>query len=80
MQWNWDNDTLEECRGADKKLPNKGANLPLRSFVASVFDPLGLLPPITMRMRNLFKTIWAKNEQQWYDKIEEEGEQQFLDW
>ena len=49
------------------------------SFVASVFDPLGLFAPFTMRMRILLKTIWAKCGQQWDDKIEED-KHKFLDW
>ena len=80
MQWNVDNDTLEVCRGADKELPNKITQRAVLSFVASVFDPLGLVAPFTMRMRVLLKTIWAKIGQQWDDKTDEEDEQQFLDW
>ena len=45
------------------------------SFVASVFDPLGLFAPFTMRMRILLKTVWAKSGQQWDDKIEVEDQQ-----
>ena len=80
MQWNVDNDTLEVCRGADKEVPNKITHRAVLSFVASVFDPLGLFAPFTMRMRILLKTIWAKSGQQWDDKSEEEDAQQFLDW
>ena len=79
MQWNVDNDTLEVCRGGDKELPIKITQRVVLSFVASVFDPLGLFAPFTMRMRVLLKTIWAKSGQQWDDKIDTE-EQQFLDW
>ena len=74
------NDTLEVCRGADKEPPNKITQRAVLSFVASVFDPLGLFAPFTMKMRVLLKTIWAKIGQQWDDKIEEEDERQFLDW
>ena len=79
-QWNVNNDTLEVCRGTDKEVPNRITQWRLLSFVASVFDPLGLFAPLTMRMRILLKTIWAKSGQQWDDKIEEEDEEKFLDW
>ena len=47
------------------------------SFVASVFDPLGLFAPFTMRTRILLNTIWA---QKWNDKMEQKDEIKFLDW
>ena len=80
MQWNVDNDTLNVCRGADKEVPNKIINRAVLSFVESVFDPLGLLAPFTMRMRILLKTIWDKTGQQWDDAIEKEGKQKNLEW
>ena len=60
MQWNVDNDILEVCRGADKKVPNKITQRAVLSFVASIFDLLGIFAPFTMRVRILLKTIWAK--------------------
>ena len=80
MQWNVNNDTLEVCRGADKEVPNKIIQRTVWSFAASVFDPLGLFAPFTMRMRVLLKTIWARSGQQWHDKIEVEEKQKHLEW
>ena len=81
MQWNVD-DTLEICRGVDKEVARscKIMQRAVLSFVASVFDPLGLFAPFTMRMRILLKTIWAKSGQQWDDKIEVEDKQKYLEW
>ena len=73
MQWNVYNDTLEVCRGADKEVPNKTTQRAVLSFVASVFDPVGLFAPFTMRMGVLLKTIWAKSRQQCDDNIEKTG-------
>ena len=74
MQWIVENDTLEVCRGADKEVPNKITQRAVLSFAASVFDPLALFAPFTMRMRILLKTLWAKSGQQWDHKIEVEDE------
>ena len=38
------------------------------SFVSSVFDPLGLLAPFTMRVRILLKSIWIQYGQRWDGK------------
>ena len=57
MQWNMDDDALEVCRGADKEVPKKVTQRAVLSFVASVFDPLGIFAPFTMRMRILLKAI-----------------------
>ena len=80
MQWNVDNETLEVSRGADKKAPNNIKQRVVLSFVASVFDPLGLFAPFAMKMRILLKTIWAKSGQQWDEKFEVEDEQKYLEW
>ena len=71
MQWIVENDTLEVCSGAEKEVPNKITQRAVLSFAASVFEPLGLFAPFTMR---LLTTIWAKSGQQWDDKIEVEDE------
>ena len=78
MRWNVDDDTV--CRGADKEVPKKIIQWVVLSFVASMFDPLGLFAPFTMRMRILLKTIWAKCGLQWDEKIEAEDKHKFLDW
>ena len=74
LQWNVQADELEVCRGADKEVPMKITQRAVLSFVASVFDPLGLFALFTMRMRVLLKIIWAKTGQQWDQEIENEDQ------
>ena len=57
MQWDVDNNTLEACCGADKEVPNKMTQQAVVSFVASVFDLLGLFAPFATSMRILLKTV-----------------------
>ena len=65
MKWDVDSDSLEVSRGTDKEIPLKISRRVVLLFVASVFDPLGIFAPFTMRMRILLKTIWAKSGQNW---------------
>ena len=80
MQCNVYNDTLAVCHSADKEIGNKITKESVLSFVVSVFDPLGLFAPFTMRMRIPLKSICTKSEQQGEDKKEEEDEDKFFDW
>ena len=80
LQWKVEADELEVCRGADKEVPVKITQRAVLSFVASVFDPLGLFAPFTMRMRMLLKTIWAKTGQQWDQEIDIDDQTVFLTW
>ena len=80
LQWKVEADELEVCRGADKEVPVKITQRAVLSFVASVFDPLGLFAPYTMRMRMLLKTIWAKTGQQWDQEIDLDDQAVFLLW
>ena len=50
------------------------------SFVSSVFDPLGLLAPFTMRMRILLKSIWIQYGQRWDESVSNEERACFLAW
>ena len=43
MQWNVNNDTLEDSRGADKEVPNKKTQRAVLSFVVSAFALWGSL-------------------------------------
>ena len=50
------------------------------SHVSSVFDPLGLFSPLTVRMRLLLKGIWKKHVQSWDKELSQEHEIAFKDW
>ena len=50
------------------------------SFVPSVFDPIGLVAPYTVKARLLLKDIWRISGQKWHDDLPEEIKKQFLEW
>ena len=80
LQWKVEADELEVCCGADKEAPVKITQRAVLSFVVSVFDPLGLFAPYTMRMRMLLKTFWAKSGQQSDQEIDNDDQAVFLLW
>ena len=63
-----------------KEVPAKITQRIVLSHVSSVFDPLGLISPITVRMRLLVKGIWKKHGQSWDDELSPEDEIAFKDW
>ena len=50
------------------------------SLVSSVFDPIGIFAPFSVRMRRLLKNIWTKNGQHWDNKVELGEEAELLKW
>ena len=50
------------------------------SFVSSVFDPVGLVAPYTVRARLLLKDIWKISGQSWDDELPEDIRDKFLEW
>ena len=69
-------DRLEVYREDDNKITQRA----MLSFVASVFDPLGLFASFRMRMHILLKTIWVKSRQQWTERFDVKENEQYLDW
>ena len=80
LQWNVESDSLEICRGTGKEVPAKITQRIVLSHVASVFDPLGLFFPFTVRMRMLLKGIWKKHGQLWDKDLFTEDKIAFKGW
>ena len=80
LQWNVDSDSLVICRGTGKKVPAKITQRIVLSHVSSVFDPLGLFSPFTVRMILLLKGIWKKHGQSWDEELSPEDGIAFNDW
>ena len=80
LQWNVKSDSFEICRGMGKEVPAKVTQRVVLSQVSSVFDPLGLFSPFTVRMRLLLKGIWKKHGQLWDEQVSPEDEIAFKDW
>ena len=80
LQWNVKSFSLEICRGTGKEVPAKITQRIVLSHVSSVFDPLGLFSPFTVRMRLLLKGIWKKHGQSWDEELSPEDGIAFKDW
>ena len=80
LEWKIDQDCLQVCRGPNKECPSELTQRVVLSFVSSVFDPMGIFAPFTMRMRKLLKSIWIHHGQSWDEMLNEEVKQIFMDW
>ena len=80
LKWIIDRDCLQVFRGFNKECPQDITQRVVLSFVPSVFDPMGIFAPFTMRMRMLLKSIWIRFGQSWDEKIVDDDKQVFLDW
>ena len=80
LQWNVKSDSLEICRRMGKEVPVKVTQRVVLSQVSSVFDPLAMFSPFTVRMRLLLKGIRKKHGQSWDEQVSPEDEIAFKDW
>ena len=80
LEWIILKDILRACIGSDRQIPEHVTQRTILSFVSSVFDPLGLLAPFTMRMRILLKSIWIQYGQRWDESVSNEERACFLAW
>ena len=72
LEWKIDRDCLQVCRGPNKECPSEISQRLVLSFVFSLFDPMGIFAPFTMRMRMLLKSIWIHHGQSWDERLNEE--------
>ena len=73
-------DTLVVSRGVDRPLDKAITQRTVLSFVSSVFDPVGLVAPYTVRARLLLKDIWKISGQSWDDELPVDTRDNFLEW
>ena len=64
LKWDHIQDTVVVSRGVNRQLKNNVTQCKVLSFVCSVFDPIGLVTPNTVRARLLLKEIWRISGQQ----------------
>ena len=70
--WDHVTDTLVVSRGVNRELKDSVTQRSILSSVSSVFDPIGLLAPYSVRARLLLKDIWRLSGQQWDDPLPNE--------
>ena len=80
LKWDHVKDTLVSSRGVDRPLDKAITQRTVLSFVSSVFDPVGLVAPFTIRVHLLLKDIWKNSGQSWDDELPEEIRDKFLEW
>ena len=80
LKWDHVTDTLVVSRGFSRKLKDSVTQRSVLSFVSSVFDPIGLVAPYTIRARLLLKDIWRFSGQQWDDPLPNELCRRFTEW
>ena len=80
LEWKIDQECLPVCRGPNKECPLEISQKVVLSFVSSVFDPMCIFAPFTMRMRMLLKSIWIHHGQSRNERLNEEDKQIFMDW
>ena len=59
LKWYHIDDTLVVSRGVNRELKNSITQRTVLSFVSSIFDPIGLVAPYTVRARLLLKKSGA---------------------
>ena len=80
LKWNHSSDTLVVSRGTNPDVKAKVTQRIVLSLVSSVYDPIGLVAPYTVKARLLLKNIWKLSGQQWDDDLPPEVVSKFLEW
>ena len=80
LKWDHVKDTLVVSRGVNRALDKAISQQTVLSFVSSVFEPVGLIAPYTVRARLLLKDIWKIRDQSWDDELPEDIRDKFLGW
>ena len=80
LKWYQVKDTLVISRCVDRPLNKAITQQTVLCFVSSVFDPVGLVAPYTVRARLVPKDIWKISGQSWDDELPEDIRDKFLEW
>ena len=80
LKWDHVTDTLVVSRGVNRELKDSVTQRWVLSFMSSVFDPIGLVAPYTVRARLLLKDIWRLSGQLWDDPPPIELCRRFTEW
>ena len=80
LKWDHIDDTLVVSCGVNRELKNSITQRTVLSFVSSVFDPIGLVAPYTVKERFLLKEIRRIHGQQWDDQLPVDIKTKFLAW
>ena len=79
LKWNHNTGTLVVSRGTNPEVKPKVTQRIVLSLASSVYDPIGLVAPYTVKARLLLKDIWRLSGQQWDDDLPPEVVTKFLE-
>ena len=80
LKWNHASDTLVVSRGTTPDINRTVTRRIVLNLVSGVYDPIGLVPPYTVKSRVLLKDIWRLSGQKWDDIVPDDIVTKFLDW
>ena len=71
-EWNLQNDTLNLSLVVDRFLTQRLTKRDYSSFISSVYDPMGLVAPVSLQHRLLLRKIWTYSDLDWDHQLPEE--------
>ena len=80
LKWSHATDTLVVSRGTNPDIKHTVTQRVVLRLVSSVYDPIGLVAPYTVKARLLLKDIWRLSGQPWDDDLPRDIVTKFLDW
>ena len=80
LKWNQRSDTLVVSRGVNRSVTEPVTQRLVLSRVASIFDPIGLVAPYTIKARFMLKEVWRLHGRQWDEALSQELTEEFLHW
>ena len=78
LKWDHNNDTLVLSRGTSNAVTKSLTQRLVLSLVSNVFDPIGLVTPITVAAQLLLKDIWRVRRQYWDEELPKDTVEKFL--
>ena len=80
FKWNQRSDTLVVSRGVNTSVTEPVTQRLVSSRLASIFDPICLAAPYTIKARLMLKEVWRLHARQWDEVLSEELTEEFLHW
>ena len=80
LKWNQRSHTLVVSRGVNRSVTEPVTQRLMLSRVASIFDPIGLVAPHTIKVRLMLKEVLRLHGQKWDEVLSEELNEEFLHW
>ena len=80
LKWDHSSDSLVVSRGINRNVPSALTQRAVLSLFSTVFDPIVLVAPFTVRARLLLKNIWRVSGQQWDDQLPSDIAQKITEW